>query len=297
MVQHSESGIITQIQSFVETPSGKNAGYENFPVGSLLISPALRPHVKIFYNFARVIDDIADNPDLRPEEKIRRLEGFEEALAGKNTADTTYVSGHRMRLSLCKTNISLRHCLDLIKAFKQDTEKNQYSSWEELVGYCKLSAAPVGRYLIDLHKAPISAYKASDCLCIALQVINHIQDCREDFFALNRVYLPNDSFAEGIKVRDLLKEQKASPELRRAIDLMLDQTKELLVKAFTLPFQLENRRLAMESQVIINIAEGLVEKLKKKDPLSIKVRLSKGQYLSCFVRGISKVLCDKVKHF
>ncbi len=294
-MQHSDSGTITQMQSIVETPSGKNASYENFPVGSLLIPSALRSHVKVFYNFARVIDDIADNSDLRPEEKIRRLEGFEEALAGKNTADIAYVSGHRMRLSLLKTNISSRHCLDLIKAFKQDAKKNHYSSWDELIGYCQLSAAPVGRYLLDLHKSPISAYEASDCLCIALQIINHIQDCREDFFVLNRVYLPNDSFAEGVKVSELLKKQQLSPELRKAIDLILDQTKELLVKASTLPFQLENQRLAMESQVIINIAKCLVEKLKKKDPLSIKVRLSKGQYLVCFVLGVSKVLFGKVK--
>ena len=162
MIGNFKSGIDIQVKSYVETPSGKDASYENFPVGSLLISAKLRSHVKTFYHFARVIDDIADDPDLHPEEKIRRLIGFEDAIAGNNIADTAYLSGHRMRVSLLDTNIAPQHCLDLIKAFKQDAEKDRYSSWGELVRYCQLSAAPVGRYLLDLHKSSIDAYEASD---------------------------------------------------------------------------------------------------------------------------------------
>ena len=296
MIGNFKSGIDIQVKSYVETPSGKDASYENFPVGSLLISAKLRSHVKTFYHFARVIDDIADDPDLHPEEKIRRLIGFEDAIEGNNSADTAYLSGHRMRVSLLDTNIAPQHCLDLIKAFKQDAEKDRYNSWGELVRYCQLSAAPVGRYLLDLHKAPIDAYEASDCLCIALQILNHIQDCKEDFIALNRVYIPNDNFSDEISVDDLLKAQHSSPELRKTLDLMLDKTKDLLDKARYLPFQLESQRLAMESQVIIYIADCLVNKLKKKDPLSIKVKLSKFQYLMCFILGVSGVLFNKVKY-
>ena len=87
---------VTASVSPVETPSGKDAAYENFPVGSFLLPARLRPHVAIFYAFARAIDDIADNPDLPADEKVRRLSGFEAALSGRNP-DPAYSTAHRMR--------------------------------------------------------------------------------------------------------------------------------------------------------------------------------------------------------
>lgn len=178
--------------STIETPSGKDKGYENFPVGSWIISPSLRPHITIFYNFARAIDDIADSPNLEPEEKIRRLVGFRNAIDGHNVGDVDYISGHRMRASLNETKISPQHCFDLIQAFKQDAIKDRYENWDQLLGYCQLSAAPVGRYLLDLHGESIYGYEAADSLCIALQILNHLQDCQDDFRVLNRVYLPTN---------------------------------------------------------------------------------------------------------
>ena len=66
----------------IETPSGKDAADENFPVGSWLLPARLRPHIATFYAYARAIDDIADNPDLEPADKIARLDGFAKAVSG-----------------------------------------------------------------------------------------------------------------------------------------------------------------------------------------------------------------------
>ena len=79
----------------VETPSGKNTATENFPVGSWLLPAKLRPHVALFYAFARAIDDIADNPSLAADEKVRRLEGFRAAISGEEQTDPAYATAHR----------------------------------------------------------------------------------------------------------------------------------------------------------------------------------------------------------
>ncbi len=274
----------------VETPSGKDTAYENFPVGSWLLPAALRPHVAKFYGFARAIDDIADNPDLAPEEKVRRLDGFERALLGESGEDQAYRTAHRMRESLAETGIKSDHCVDLIAAFKQDATKLRYRDWDDLMGYCLLSAAPVGRYLLDLHGGSADGYGPSDALCLALQVINHLQDLKDDFVSLDRVYLPEDWMAEsGIGIKDLVRE-RASPGLRRVLDRCLDATGTLLAEAVALPGGLKSRRLAMESAAILEIAFDLTRLLRGRDPLGPKrVQLTKAEYFWCCAKGAFRV--------
>ncbi|MDH5750240.1 MAG: squalene synthase HpnC [Rhodospirillales bacterium] len=274
----------------VEAPSGKDAAYENFPVGSWLLPAALRPHIATFYHYARAIDDIADSPDLPPDEKIARLDGFAAAIQGADQDDPAYAKGHRMRESLAETGADPQHCLDLIAAFKQDAVKLRYQDWDDLVGYCVLSAAPVGRYLLDLHGGSNHGYGPSDALCIALQVINHLQDCQDDYRQLNRVYLPQDWMAEEGAVDGELTAGSCSPALRRVLDRTLSATETLLRDAQALPGGLASKRLAMESAFILVIARRLVALLRTRDPLAVRVQLSKPDYLWCGVRGILSVL-------
>jgi squalene synthase HpnC len=269
-----------------ETPSGKGAGDENFPVGSWLLPARLRPHVAIFYRFARAIDDIADNPDLTPEDKLMRLEAFEAAILGRDTEHPGLATAHRMRKSLHATGVPERHCIDLIAAFKQDAVKTRYEDWAGLMGYCYLSASPVGRYLLDLHGEAREGYRQSDALCNALQVINHLQDCQDDYRALDRVYLPGDWMAaEGTSVADL-DGRASSPGLRRVLDRCLDATAELMIEARRLPGVLTDRRLAMESAAIVAMADRLIVKLRRQDPVAERVELSKPAFLACFAAGV-----------
>lgn len=262
----------------IEAPSGKDAAYENFPVGSFLLPARLRPHVAVFYAFARAIDDIADSPDLAAEEKIRRLEGCAAALRGE-TADPAFAKAHRMRESLAATGTTIQHGLDLIAAFKQDAVKLRYRDWDDLMGYCLLSAAPVGRYLLDLHGGSRDGYGPSDALCLALQVINHVQDCRDDYRTLNRVYLPGDWMAaEGATV-EALNAPRCSPALRRVLDRTLDATEKLMPAARRLSGGLFSRRLALESGVIVAIADALIARLQVQDPLARRVKLGRGAFL------------------
>jgi squalene synthase HpnC len=269
----------------VETPSGKGAGDENFPVGSFLLPRSLRPRVAIFYAYARAIDDIADNPNLAAVEKIERLDGFDKALAGA-TDDPAFTKAIRVRETMADTGDIIRHCRDLVVAFKQDAVKGRYADWDELIDYCNHSAAPVGRFLLDLHGCSRDAYPASDALCNALQVINHLQDCQADYLNLDRVYLPQDWMAEeGASVADLARPE-TTPALRRVLDRCLDATEALLAVARPLPGRLSSRRLAMESAAIHRLAVRLCVLLRRRDPLATRVALSKAASIGTAARGV-----------
>lgn len=270
----------------IETPSGKGAGDENFPVGSFLLPRRLRPHVAVFYAFARAADDIGDNPDLPADDKLRRLNALDEVFLGEGLDDPARGTAVRVRDSLERTGVTLQHCRDLLAAFSQDAVKNRYADWGELISYCRLSASPVGRYLLDLHGESPADWPPSDALCDALQVLNHLQDCKDDYLTLNRVYLPQDWLAaEGSSVEDLVRE-RATPGLRRVIDRCLDGVDELLVRASALPGRLKSRSLAMESAVIIALAKRLAVLLRRGDPIAGRVKLGKLDFALCGIRGV-----------
>jgi squalene synthase HpnC len=270
----------------VETPSGKTSKDENFPVGSWLLPKALRPHVATFYAFARAADDIADNGFLTAEEKVKRLDGFEAALTGRIKDDPAYEKAYAMRRSLAQTGSTPRHCIDLLAAFKQDATKLRYRDWADLMGYCNLSASPVGRYLLDLHGERRTYYPVSDALCNALQVLNHLQDCQKDYRLLNRVYLPGDWMeAEGVTVEDLDR-AAATPEMRRVLDRTLDGVDGLLEEARMLPQVLRDGRLSMESAVTVGLAFRLARHLRRGDPIASRVALTKVDFLRCGLSGI-----------
>ena len=278
----------------VERPSGKGAGDENFPVGSWLLPAVLRGHIASFYAYARAIDDIADDPALEPQEKISRLDRFARAVAGNDSGDPALRKAHEIRRSLRETGVTHRHCVDLTRAFKQDATQLRYDDWDDLMGYCNFSAAPVGRYLVDLHGQPASAYPASDALCNALQVLNHLQDCADDYKALNRVYLPQRWMSEaGSPVEDLAG-GRSTPALRQVMDRCLDATGELLVLARTLPGQLRSLRFGMEAAAIVAIADKLCAELRRRDPLAERVELSKVQYMGCFLAGAGRLVGDRI---
>ncbi|WP_417518139.1 squalene synthase HpnC [Minwuia sp.] len=258
----------------IETASGKGAKDENFPVGSFLLPKRLRPHVACFYAFARAGDDIADNPDLSPEEKLDRLQAFDDALVN-GSSDPALAKPDRLRDSLRQTNVTDRHARDLLRAFMQDAVKTRYDSWDDLMGYCRLSASPVGRYLLDLHGEDPADYAVSDPLCDALQVINHLQDCQEDYRDMDRVYLPQ----EWLKARGIdetaLNADSASPALRAVLDQCLDGCENLMIRARKMPKKLQSRHLGAESAVIVALADALMEQLRRRDPLAERVAFGK----------------------
>ena len=160
-----------------DAKSGKGHRDENFPVASRLIHPRHRGAIVAFYRFVRAADDVADHPDLAPDEKIRLLDALDAALTGAGPPDP---EAEPLRQVLAERGLSPRHAQDLLDAFRMDASKSRYADWGELMHYCSLSAMPVGRYVLDVHGEPRSTWAGSDPLCAALQVINHLQDCGKD---------------------------------------------------------------------------------------------------------------------
>jgi len=269
----------------VEAPSGKGAADENFPVGSFLLPKRLRPHVATFYAFARAIDDIADDAALAPAEKIRRLKAFDAALRGEAGYGPEFEKAHALRESMKAANVPTVHGSDLVAAFVQDCEKLRYHSWEEVLGYCEKSANPVGRYLLDLHGEERSGYKYSDALCTVLQIVNHLQDCADDKRELDRVYVIDAWLAEEGGSVDDIDAASSSLPLRCVIDRMLDGCEALMVDARRLPFALKSRHLAMESAVIVRLADRLIALLRKGDPLATRVALKKPDFAFAGIAG------------
>jgi hydroxysqualene synthase len=258
--------------SSVELWSGKDRADENFPVGSALIRPALRRHVHAFYAFARNADDIADSAVLAAGDKVARLDAMEAVLLGEAGAAAS-PSAARLRESLAETGVSARHSRDLLVAFRRDATKLRYASWDELYDYCRYSAMPVGRHVLDLHGEDEATHPPSDALCTALQVLNHLQDCRKDLSELDRCYLPEDWLAaNGATVGDVA-ERAASAGLRRVLDALLKEVAALNRLAAGLPLRTRSRRLRLETAVIVGLSRRLAARLAREDPIAGRVKL------------------------
>ncbi len=264
-----------------DASSGKGHADENFPVGSALIAPRLRPHVHAYYAFARAVDDIADNALLPAEDKLARLDAMEALLLGRPAARDASGRGEaasavRLRASLAETGITPARGTDLLVAFRQDAVKRRYESWGELVEYCRYSANPVGLYLLDLHgEGPVS-HPGSDALCTALQVLNHLQDCRDDLHTLDRCYLPGDWLRDAGEDVDAVRWERCGPGLRRVLDRCLHQVDRLNRVASTLPDAIRDRRMRLEAAVIVALSHRLARRLRREDPLAGRVRLRRG---------------------
>jgi hydroxysqualene synthase len=255
-----------------EALSGKSSGDENFPVASWLLSEQRRGPILAFYRFVRAADDVADHATLPPETKLKLLDELDDALTGRGPSDP---HAEPLRLALGQSGLSPKHALDLLKAFRLDAHKNRYGNWSELMDYCALSAAPVGRFVLDVHEEDPSIWPASDALCSALQVINHLQDCAADYQRLNRVYLPLDTLAAHGASVEMLNAPKAPPALRGALHELARRTSELVGRGGALIPQIRDVRLGAEIAAIHALARRLARDLESRDPLSERVHLGK----------------------
>jgi squalene synthase HpnC len=256
--------------------SGKTHRDENFPVASWLVGREYRGPILAFYRFARAADDVADHPSLPADEKLALLDRLGDALVGRGPGDA---EAEPLRLALVERGLSPRHALDLLEAFRLDVRKRRYANWRELMDYCRLSAAPVGRFVLDAHGEDHKTWRASDPLCAALQVINHLQDCGEDYRRLDRVYLPEETLAAHGAAVPMLAAGRSSPALIAAVHELAGRTAALLSEAAPLSAplsaQVGNARLALEIAAIHALAEHLVRRLESGDPLVGGVRLGK----------------------
>ncbi|MBV9061308.1 MAG: squalene synthase HpnC [Alphaproteobacteria bacterium] len=274
-----------------ELQSGKGHRDENFPVASFLIRRRYRPVILAFYRFARAADDVADHPTASSAERLNLLQEMDRTLIGKIDAVPEALA---LRRVLEERKLSAEHALMLLEAFRRDVTKLRYQSWDEVMDYCRYSAMPVGRFVLDVHGESGDTWPANDALCAALQIINHLQDCGKDYRALGRVYLPEDALAAaGVTVKDL-REDRASPALRRVIADLAGRTQKLLGESSPFADQIRDLRLSLEVAVIQRLAEGLARRLTQRDPLSERVHHSKSDLVPLLLEATARFLRTRV---
>jgi squalene synthase HpnC len=271
--------------------SGKGSGDENFPVASWLVEARHRRPILAFYEFVRIADDIADHPSLREDEKLAHLDRLEASLLGR---DDNNPAGIALQTALRERNLPPQHAQDLLRAFRQDVTKHRYRDWDDLIDYCRYSAMPVGRFVLDVHGEDRSTWPASDNVCAALQIINHLQDCVLDYRNLDRVYIPLDALAiAGSKVEEL-RAPRSTPQLLACLHGLADRTAVMLEIGSDLPKQIKDRRLALEIAAIVMLARHFVHLLRTRDPLSENVRRGKLGVATVGALGAAKELFERL---
>jgi squalene synthase HpnC len=249
--------------------SGKSHRDENFPVASVLLRPEHRAPIMAFYRFARAADDVADHARASAAEKLSALEEMRRGLCGQGSDPDALALGR----VLAERRLDAAHAHDLLDAFVQDVTVRRYPDWEGLMRYCRYSAMPVGRYVLDVHGESRALWPANDALCAALQVINHLQDCAKDYRQLDRVYLPADVLPDPAP----LGRDRSTPELRAAIVGLAERTRGLLVESAGFARAIRDRRLGAEVAIIQQLAENLCERLLARDPLAERVHHRRGE--------------------
>jgi len=260
--------------------------YENFPVASFLIPKNLRKHVAVIYWFARTADDLADEGNISQKERLKRLNEFEVNF--NKSAKGKYKSGYEKALhqTIKERNLNPDHFRNLLKAFKQDVTKMRYENYGEVLDYCKNSANPVGRLILELHdirNEEVNGY--SDKICTALQITNFLQDVNRDF-EKGRIYLPQDELVRA-GINNLMFEVKEiNLNFKRLIEYNVDRTQLLFDEGRNLLKFLKGRLLYEIKWTILG-GEAILKKIRKNDyNVFLRPYLTKIDFTRLLIRSL-----------
>jgi squalene synthase HpnC len=241
--------------------------YENFPVASVLLPAHLRYAVSVIYQFAREADDIADEGDASETERLQALQAYEDELL----LIQAYIQAERplfktLQQVVSQHKLEVQSLLDLISAFKQDVVKTRYADFNELLDYCRRSANPVGRLMLQLYAADTPQHREwSDQICTALQLINFYQDIAIDLQKHGhngRIYLCQDEMqAAGITDQDL-RDQRLDSVWQAFFLYNVARAEQLLLAGKPLGRHLTGR-IGFELRMIVAGGERIISKLKR----------------------------------
>ncbi len=262
--------------------------YENFPVASWLLPKRLRRPVEAIYRFARSADDIADEGDAAPDERLAQLAAYRRALDriehGETPDDPVFAP---LAEAIRRHDIPLAPLRDLLSAFEQDVSKTRYASFGELMDYCRRSANPVGRLMMHLYGDDDPRHLAcSDAICSSLQLINFLQDIAPDY-RKGRLYLPQDELA-ALHVSEA---QIAAGDTRGLWHTMMHRQIERarrMLQAGTPLGRILKGRVGLEIRLTILGGETILRKLHA-DPGCVFTRrpvLTPGDWLTMSLRSL-----------
>ena len=264
--------------------------YENFPVASVFLPRRLRIPIAHIYRFARVADDIADEGDFSTQQRIAALQNLRDELAlikRKQTPKSEMMQALQQQILLHHLDISLFE--DLLDAFSQDISKTRYENFAELMQYCRKSANPIGRLLLQLNHAETEHnIGLSDAICSALQIINFLQDIAIDY-QKQRIYLPQDE----LKRFNVSEQQIANGDTGGAWQLMMDfqvkRATRLLQSGALLALRLPGR-MGFELRMIVAGGERILKQLhdSRGNVFQQRPKLTHKDWLMMFYRAARK---------
>ncbi|KAF3998959.1 squalene synthase HpnC [Glaciimonas immobilis] len=236
--------------------------YENFPVASWLLPARLRPAVQAIYAFARSADDLADEGDARPQERLSALDDYELALdrieQHNTTVDALFNPLHKV---IDQYGLPIAPFRDLLSAFRQDVVTTRYENFEDLLDYCRRSANPVGCLMLHLYGAATSQnIRDSDTICSALQLINFWQDVAIDW-EKSRIYLPLDDLQRfGVDATHIAT-SRCDAKWRNLMRFEVGRTRKMMLDAAPLAVRLPGR-IGWELRLVVQGGLRILERLE-----------------------------------
>ncbi|HEY6772722.1 MAG TPA: squalene synthase HpnC [Oxalicibacterium sp.] len=239
--------------------------YENFPVASLLLPARLRPAVETIYAFARSADDLADEGDATPDQRLADLSAYEMELDRIASGQPTTIPLFQPLARIIREHaLPLQPFRDLLSAFKQDVVIQRYETFDALLDYCRRSANPVGILMLHLYDAATEPnLRDSDAICSALQLINFWQDVAIDL-EKQRVYLPQEDLLRfGVSERDM-SERRTHDAWRALMWFEVARARTMLLSGAPLALRLPGR-IGWELRMVVQGGLRVLEKIEAVD--------------------------------
>lgn len=261
--------------------------YENFPVASLLVPARMRQPIEVIYRFARSADDIADEGDATPAQRLADLAAYQAELdriaAGATPQTPLFVELARV---IAAHALPIQLFRDLLDAFAQDVVKKRYADYPELIDYCRRSANPVGRLVLHLFgRTEREHLEQSDCICSALQLINFWQDIAVDW-QKDRVYLPQTDFPHFRVSEADIAQQRCSADWAALMDFQIDRAQALMLRGAPLVHALPGR-LGWEIRLTVQGGLRILERIRqvRGDVFRHRPTLKKADWLVLLARS------------
>ena len=258
--------------------------YENFPVASILLPKRLRPAVEAIYAFARSADDLADEGDASPEERLAALNVYENALARIEQGATDHQPMfERLAQVVREYDLPLKPLYDLLSAFKQDVVVSRYASYDALLDYCARSANPVGFMMLHLYGAADEEnVQDSDAICTALQLINFLQDVAIDLHK-ERIYIPLEDLNRYAISPAALDHASARPRWRSLMRFEVERARKLMLSGAPLALRLPGR-IGFELRLVVQGGLRILDAIEaaEYDVFLHRPKLSKRDWTGIF---------------
>ena len=244
-----------------------------FPFSPEWLKEELRQPARDFLQYIRTMEEIVETPNLAREEKRAQLRLLRLTLQEKNTElMPDWAMGYHILIE--QKRLSPLHGEQLWQAFWQETEKDRYLTFEEVMAFSRSFAAPIGRGFLEIAGEGEADRGAVDGLCIGLHLMQMLQNVRSDYLLHQRVYLPKHWLEESGISEKVLSKKETGPKLREVFSLWCDEIDTQFNRATALPASLKNRKLRSETKHILATQIELSRLLRKGDPMAGKLRLS-----------------------